>query len=89
MELAGAHVVVTGGSQGIGLETARLLVAKGARVSLVARDATRLTAAATDIAGGTQWRSADVTDPDALGGAFATLVDASGPVDLLITSAGV
>ena len=34
MELAGAHVVVTGGSQGIGLETARVLVTKGAPVLL-------------------------------------------------------
>ena len=42
MELAGAHVVITGGSQGIGLETARLLVGKGARVSIVARDLTDL-----------------------------------------------
>ena len=63
MELAGTHVVVTGGSQGIGLETARLLVAKGARVSIVARDAERLAAAAADVGGDTLWRSADVTDP--------------------------
>ena len=32
------HAIVTGGSQGIGLATARLLAARGARVSLVARD---------------------------------------------------
>ncbi|MGZ8765831.1 MAG: SDR family NAD(P)-dependent oxidoreductase, partial [Acidimicrobiia bacterium] len=36
MELSGKHAVVTGGSSGIGLETARLLVERGARVSLVA-----------------------------------------------------
>jgi 3-dehydrosphinganine reductase len=89
VELAGAHVVVTGGSQGIGLETARLLVGKGARVSLIARDADRLTAAARAVAGDTQWRSADVTDPTAVTTAVDELVAARGAVDLLITSAGV
>ena len=36
--LGGAHVVITGGSSGIGLAAASQLVARGARVSLVARD---------------------------------------------------
>jgi 3-dehydrosphinganine reductase len=89
VELTGAHVVVTGGSQGIGLETARLLVARGARVSLVARDATRLADAARDVAGDTHWRSADVTDAVALETAIGDLVAARGDVDLLVTSAGV
>ena len=89
MELAGAHVLVTGGSQGIGLETARLLVAKGARVSLVARTADRLADAARAVGGDTHWRSADVTDAVALDAAVAELVAARGAVDLLITSAGV
>jgi len=89
VELAGAHVVVTGGSQGIGLETARALVAKGARVSLVARDPARLATAAAEVGGETQWRSADVTDSDAIAAAVGGLVEARGAVDLLITSAGV
>lgn len=89
MELAGAHVLVTGGSQGIGLETARLLVAKGARVSLVARTADRLQAAAADVGGETRWAAADVTDPVALDAAVAELVAGRGPVDLLVSSAGV
>src|SRR3954447_20432720 len=89
MDLAGTHVLVTGGSQGIGLETARLLVAKGARVSLIARNAERLADAARDVAGDTLWRSADVTDPDALTAAVDELVAVRGEVDLLVTSAGV
>ena len=42
----GTHAIVTGGSQGIGLETARLLAARGARVSLIARNPENLAAAA-------------------------------------------
>ena len=37
-KLAGAHVVITGGSSGIGLATARWPSHAGARVSLIARD---------------------------------------------------
>ncbi len=87
MQVAGVHALVTGGSQGIGLETARLLAAKGARVSLLARRADLLESAATAI-GGATWAPADVTDPDAVDTALATLTGAQGPVDLLVSSAG-
>lgn len=40
--LAGRHAVVTGGSRGIGFEIARALLAAGADVTLMARDAGRL-----------------------------------------------
>ena len=45
--------------------------------------------AAAEVGGETQWRSADVTDPDAIAAAVGGLVEARGAVDLLITSAGV
>ena len=37
MDFHGQHIVVTGGSSGIGLVTAQLLASRGARVSLIAR----------------------------------------------------
>jgi NAD(P)-dependent dehydrogenase (short-subunit alcohol dehydrogenase family) len=43
-------VVVTGGSSGIGLETARILLQAGARVAICGRDAARLDAAASALA---------------------------------------
>lgn len=45
-------VVVTGGSSGIGLAAARLLLAEGARVAICGRDAARLDAARTSLGGG-------------------------------------
>jgi 3-oxoacyl-[acyl-carrier protein] reductase len=49
MELKNAAVLVTGGSCGIGLETARLLRQQGARVAICARHEDILKAAATEI----------------------------------------
>jgi 3-dehydrosphinganine reductase len=85
--LSGAHVIVTGGSSGIGLETARLAVARGARVSLLARDHARLVSAAADV-GATATAAADVSQPDALRGAIDAVVAQAGPCDVLVTSAG-
>ncbi len=92
--LADAHVLVTGGSSGIGLETARLALEAGARVSIVARDAERLAGAREDLEQGAgdgtrvAAEPADVTDPERLEAAFALLATQLGPVDVLVTSAG-
>jgi 3-dehydrosphinganine reductase len=88
VQLAGVHALVTGGSQGIGFETARILAGRGARLSIVARRPEPLAAAATAVGGTTRWRVADVTDPDATDGAIAELVGEHGPVDLLVAAAG-
>lgn len=87
MRLAGCHAIVTGGSQGIGLATARALAERGARVSLVARDPEKLAAASAsiDAAVGVP---ADVTDAAGLASALASAVEDRGPCDLLVTSAG-
>lgn len=93
---------ITGGSSGIGLAVAERCARQGARVSIVARDRERLELARARIAGaagaagavgaavGTavDVRSADVTDPVALGAAVDELTRALGAVDVLVTSAG-
>jgi 3-dehydrosphinganine reductase len=85
--LGGAHVVITGGSSGIGLATAREVVARGARVSLLARDESRLAAAAASV-GAVASASADVAQPDALRAALDAVVAQGGPCDVLLTAAG-
>ncbi|MFF9870212.1 SDR family oxidoreductase [Streptomyces sp. NPDC013953] len=87
----GEHVVVTGGSSGIGLALAEEFAARGAVVSLLARDERRLSAAADTLrkAGATvHTRSADVTDPAGLASAIEELEAAAGPCAVLVTSAG-
>jgi NAD(P)-dependent dehydrogenase (short-subunit alcohol dehydrogenase family) len=62
--LAGQHALVTGGGSGIGLATARALVADGATVTLVGRNSAKLGDAADELGAGDQVRTAvaDVGD---------------------------
>jgi 3-dehydrosphinganine reductase len=87
----GSHVLITGGSSGIGLATARLAVARGAKVSLVARRADVLDSAATAIraeGGQVAVAAADVADAAQVSTAVSALTDAFGPVDIVVCSAG-
>ncbi|MBL9219620.1 MAG: SDR family oxidoreductase [Opitutaceae bacterium] len=95
MTLRDQHVFITGGSSGIGLELGRQAAAAGARVSLVARDPARLAAARAAIRaavpGGAEvvTASADVAVEAEILGALQAAEKIHGPVDVLITSAGV
>ena len=81
MNMDGRHVAVIGASSGIGLETARLLAGRGARVTLGSRDRGRLDAAVTEIGGGT---AVVVDGEDA--GSLRRFFAAAGPItDLVIT----
>lgn len=63
--LAGRSFVVTGGSSGIGLATARVLLDEGAAATICGRDLDRLRAAATELASPQlHVVQADVTDAD-------------------------
>ena len=77
--------LVTGGTAGIGLETARLLVARGARVIITGRDAERGKAALADLgADDVRFVAADLGDLDSV----AQLVDEVGAVDIIVNNAG-
>ncbi|MBX9731077.1 MAG: SDR family NAD(P)-dependent oxidoreductase [Sphingomonas sp.] len=82
--------LITGASEGIGLETARLAVSSGAAVLMVARDAAKLQAAANGLPGAIrpQIAAVDLADPQALDALIADL-DAQGYVpDVLVNNAG-
>lgn len=88
----GRHVVVTGGSSGIGLATAEAFGRLGARVSLVARGQERLEAAVDALRSdgiGATFRQADVADRSSLALAVGELVATNGSCDILVASAGV
>lgn len=91
LDLAGRVVVVTGGSSGVGLATARLLVAEGAAVVTCARDGDRLQAA-LDEAGvdgeRVLARACDVRDADAVGHLVAAAGERFGRIDGLVNNAG-
>jgi NAD(P)-dependent dehydrogenase (short-subunit alcohol dehydrogenase family) len=70
----GQHVVVIGGSSGIGLAVVELALAAGALVTSIARDRHRLEASVATLGTGVTTRVADCNDPPALEAALAHLV---------------
>jgi NAD(P)-dependent dehydrogenase (short-subunit alcohol dehydrogenase family) len=90
--LEGRVAVVTGGSSGIGEAMASALALAGARVVLVARDPTRLSATATSLceAGcSAAWVSADLSDRGEVRRAGSAVTAAFGEPDILVNCAGV
>jgi NAD(P)-dependent dehydrogenase (short-subunit alcohol dehydrogenase family) len=80
--------LVTGGSGGIGSETARRLVARGARVALVARDAERLASVAGEIGAHAYSYPGNVLDPECLAHIVARVEEELGPIDGLVHAVG-
>lgn len=95
LQLTGQHVLITGGSKGIGLACAEGFLREGARVSLVSRNPDNLRTANTKLLAlfpGAQDRitlvSADLQQADQADTALAEALAAQGAVDVLVNSAG-
>lgn len=91
MELKDKIIIVTGASSGIGLETARLLAAAGARIVMAARTMNKLERAAADLAttgAETMAVPADVTREADCQALVRATIDAFGRVDVLVNNAG-
>ena len=84
--LTGRCFLVTGGSRGLGLATARVLVAEGADVVLAARDAERVREAADEL--GCTGVAADLADPAAPARLVAAALEAHGRLDGALVSVG-
>ncbi|CAN5309871.1 SDR family oxidoreductase [soil metagenome] len=95
LQLNDLHVMITGGSKGIGLACASGFLKEGARVSLVSRDSANLQtaerallAADASVAGRISLHAADLKQPAAAEAALDAAERVFGPVDVLVNSAG-
>ncbi|HEX6814714.1 MAG TPA: SDR family oxidoreductase [Gemmatimonadaceae bacterium] len=86
MELKNAKVLVTGGSSGIGLATAKCLVSAGAKVAICGRNGQRLRAAAEST--GATPVEADVSREADVARLVHTVIRELGGYDTLINNAG-
>lgn len=86
--LAGRRIAVTGAASGIGLETARLFAAEGARVALLDRDGEANASAAAAIPGAIALE-VDVTDETRIGEAMWEATHRFDGLDGLVVSAGI
>ena len=86
MKIDSARALVTGGSSGIGFETARLLAQRGARVAICGRDRTKLEAAAKEI--GAVAIVADVGVESEAVGLVAQVIGEFGDYNVLVNNAG-
>jgi NAD(P)-dependent dehydrogenase (short-subunit alcohol dehydrogenase family) len=89
-ELNGKVALVTGAARGIGLETARALVGRGASVVVVDLDQGAATRAASELHDTRALGlAADVTDRGAMQRAVATTVERFGGLDVVVANAGI
>src|SRR3954471_24490005 len=82
--------LITGGESGIGLATARLFIAEGARVHLVGIDEPKLAAAVEQLGADAALAStADVTDESSVARAVKASTDRFGKLDVVVSNAGI
>jgi NAD(P)-dependent dehydrogenase (short-subunit alcohol dehydrogenase family) len=88
MKLAGKRALVVGASSGVGLETARLFAAGGAKVALVARSTDKLRQISQEL-GDAEVIVADVGDIGDCQGIVPAAVKGLGGLDAVVYSAGI
>ncbi|SFP46127.1 3-oxoacyl-[acyl-carrier protein] reductase [Geodermatophilus dictyosporus] len=86
--LGGRGYLLTGASRGLGLATARALVADGARVLVSSRSAASVDAAVAGLGDGASGVVADLADPGAAETLVSTALERLGRVDGLLVSVG-
>ncbi|MGY1832517.1 SDR family oxidoreductase [Geodermatophilus sp. SYSU D01180] len=86
--LGGRGYLLTGASRGLGLATARALVADGARVLVSSRSAESVSAAVEELGDGASGVAADLADPGAADLLVGRALETLGRVDGVLVSVG-
>src|SRR5216684_8634981 len=89
MRLANKTALITGGNSGLGLATAKLFVAEGARVIITGRNQETLRAAAKELGPNALAVAADATDIAASEAAIRQGVEKFGKLDIVFANAGI
>jgi NAD(P)-dependent dehydrogenase (short-subunit alcohol dehydrogenase family) len=87
--LSGKIAVVTGGTTGIGLSTARLFAAEGAKVVVTGRNAQTLAAARDELEGVADVVESDAGDPRQVRSLFEEIGRQYSRIDVLFLNAGI
>jgi NAD(P)-dependent dehydrogenase (short-subunit alcohol dehydrogenase family) len=89
MKLKDKVVVITGGGSGIGLASARLMKAEGARIVIVGRTAKTLEAACRELGSDAIAIQADVSELEDVKRVMAEVKSKHGRIDVLFANAGI
>jgi len=87
--LKGKRALITGGTSGIGLETARQFVAEGARVAITGKNPASLEAARKELGSDVLTIPSDASDAAAQRGVAEAVGRAFGGLDVLFVNAGI
>lgn len=93
VDLSGKLAVITGGSTGLGKETARVLAKAGADIIIGARNEAKLGAAKDELASGeaksVEGYRLDLMEPDSVRQFAQAVRETDRPIDMLINNAGI
>lgn len=89
MQISGHHFAITGAASGLGAATARLILARGGKVTLLDRNREAGEALVNQMGDHARFAAVDVTDDQGMGDALKKTVEILGPLRGAIACAGI